>query len=254
MPPGDTDLLGLRASSAPDAPPWLVLVVDDDAEVHAVTRLALSAFEFAGRPVRILEAHSAAEARTRLAQHTDIALILLDVVMETEHAGLDLVRYIRDELKNSIVRIVLRTGQPGQAPPLDVVVRYEIDDYRSKTEMTFERLNISTLTALRAYRLLQQMEQRQRELAQSNQDLERFAYVASHDLQAPLRSVAGFAQILQKRYTMALDSEGRELLDFVMRGTSDMQALINDLLQLSRVGRSSAARGLVNLNQVLSKV
>ncbi|HUS23939.1 MAG TPA: response regulator, partial [Candidatus Binatia bacterium] len=121
-------------AAAQAAPPWLVLVADDDPEVHAVTRLAIGELRFDGRPLQILSAASAAEARELLARHPGIALILLDVVMESEHAGLDLVRHVRETMGNTTVRIVLRTGQPGQAPPREVVTRYGIDDYRAKTE------------------------------------------------------------------------------------------------------------------------
>jgi diguanylate cyclase (GGDEF)-like protein len=138
--------------------PWTVLVVDDDAEVHAVTRLMLTHARIEGRGLNLLHAHSAAEARPMLARHGDIALVLLDVVMETEHAGLDLAQYVRDQLGNDAVRIVLRTGQPGQAPAHDVVARYNIDDYVAKSELTFERLQILVTTALRTYAQLRHLQ------------------------------------------------------------------------------------------------
>src|SRR5687767_5445574 len=93
--------------------PWKLLVVDDEPEVHQVTRLVLSSFRFENRPIEFLSAHSAEQARAMLRDQPDIAVMLLDVVMETDQAGLDLVRYVRDELRNHFIRIVLRTGQPG---------------------------------------------------------------------------------------------------------------------------------------------
>jgi diguanylate cyclase (GGDEF)-like protein len=151
------------ASDAPaEAPvtgaPWILLIVDDDPEVHAVTRLMLTHARIEGRALTLLHAHSAAEAKPMLARTPDIALALLDVVMETEHAGLDLAQYIRDQVGNDAIRIVLRTGQPGQAPAHDVVARYNIDDYVAKAELTFERLQILVTTALRTYAQLRHLQ------------------------------------------------------------------------------------------------
>jgi diguanylate cyclase (GGDEF)-like protein len=159
----DDDLLVFAAEPDPAvttlAPaPWLVLVVDDDPSVHSVTKLALRDLTHAGRKLLFLSAYSAAEARQILASYRDIALVLLDVVMESEDAGLNLARAIREELCNQYVRIILRTGQPGQAPEREVVVRYDINDYRAKDELTAARLWTSVLTALRAYEQIKALE------------------------------------------------------------------------------------------------
>lgn len=145
---------------------WRILVVDDDPEVHAVTRLALKNLQFAGRGVEILSASSAAQARVVLETEDDIAIVLLDVVMETDDAGLRLVQCIRKELKNSTVRIILRTGQPGQAPEAEVVTTYDINDYKAKTELTVQKLFTTTVTALRAYDYLCALDAHRRGLQQ----------------------------------------------------------------------------------------
>ncbi len=147
------------------APPWKVLVVDDDTEVQAVTRVTLGTLEAEGRPLQLIMASSGAQARVLFQQHSDIALILLDVVMETETSGLDFVRFVREEMHNRNARIVLRTGQPGETPPLDIMAEYEIDDYRTKTELTYERLTILVSAALRTHALLLQMESQRRVVA-----------------------------------------------------------------------------------------
>ncbi len=134
------------------APPWRVMIIDDEPEVHEVTRLVLDDFRFENRGLDFLHAYSAAEAREQLSKHSDVAVVLLDVVMETEQAGLELVHFIRRELANPHVRIVLRTGQPGQAPEREVVARYDINDYKEKTELTSERLFTTLYATLRAYR------------------------------------------------------------------------------------------------------
>jgi CheY-like chemotaxis protein len=138
--------------------PWRVLVVDDDADVHAVTRLALRNVSFKGRELELFSAHSAAEGFERLRDTAGIALVLLDVVMETEDAGLVLARRIREELGNRSVRLVLRTGQPGQAPEQRVIVDYDINDYKAKTELTTQRLFTAVISALRAYETLTMLE------------------------------------------------------------------------------------------------
>lgn len=141
-------------SATPPQPRWTVLIVDDVPDMHVVTKLAMRGFTFEGRGIEWLSAHSATEARELLATRRDIALALLDVVMESDRAGLDLARHIRDELGNRTMRIVLRTGEPGEAPPLSVIDDYEIDDYYNKTEMTLERMTILFKSALRTHRLL----------------------------------------------------------------------------------------------------
>lgn len=131
---------------------WIVLIVDDEREVHAVTEMALSDFQFQGRRLHFLHAYSAREAKAMLAEQSNIALVLLDVVMETDNAGLSVVEYVRNELQNNFVRIILRTGQPGQAPELEVISRYDINDYKNKTELTRTRLFTTVHTSLATYR------------------------------------------------------------------------------------------------------
>ncbi len=94
----------------------------------------------------------------------DVAAVLLDVIMETDVAGLELVEYIRNELKNETVRIILRTGQPGQAPERRVIVQYDINDYKAKTELTADKLFTSLTAALRSYQQLERMVQTRRGL------------------------------------------------------------------------------------------
>lgn len=146
----DDDLL--EDTPQPDVVPWVLLIVDDEPGIHDITKLALQRFSYEGRPVVFLSAYSAQEALEILSMRDDIAMILLDVVMETDHAGLDCARQIRDELQNNDVRIVLRTGQPGQAPEEDVILAFDINDYRAKTELTTQRLFTTVVSALRSYR------------------------------------------------------------------------------------------------------
>lgn len=233
--------------------PWLVLVVDDEPDVHAVTRLTLEKERFGERPVRLLYASSGAEGRRLLAEHPGIALVLLDVVMESDEAGLLFVRHVREELGNRRLRIVLRTGQPGIAPPREIVQRYQIDDYRTKTELTSERLYVSVAAALRSFALLEEQAQRERELLLSNQELERFAYVASHDLQTPLRAIVGYTQLLQRRYASSLPPDGVILIDSVADSGKRLSELIRSLLEFSDLGQRQRAWQAISLETLLAR-
>jgi signal transduction histidine kinase/DNA-binding response OmpR family regulator len=126
--------------------------------------MVLADFRFQDRPVEILSAYSGAETVAMLRERSDIALVLLDVVMEGEHSGLEVVRCIREDLDNRLVRIVLRTGQPGQAPAEQVVRIYDINDYQAKTEMTAQRLTITVITALRTWENLRHLDRQRRGL------------------------------------------------------------------------------------------
>lgn len=131
---------------------WKVLIVDDEPEVHAITKLALNDFTLNGRALTFMSAFDGEEAKRVLRAHNDIAVVLLDVVMESDDAGLRVADYIRNDLENHFTRIILRTGQPGQAPEKDVIINYDINDYKSKTELTAQKLFTVIIAALRSYR------------------------------------------------------------------------------------------------------
>jgi CheY-like chemotaxis protein len=134
--------------------PWRILIVDDDVDVHVVTKFALSTASFQGRRLAFVHAYSAAEALVKLRETPDIALILLDVIMETADAGLQLARQVREQLGNALVRIILRTGQPGQAVEHSIIVDYDINDFWSKADLTTRKLFTTVIAALRAYATL----------------------------------------------------------------------------------------------------
>ncbi len=140
-----------RPAPAGAVPAWRILIVDDEREVHAATLFALKDLIVAGRPLEFLHAYSADEARSVMERMPGIAVVLLDVVMEKDDAGLQLVRVIRDELGCADTRIILRTGQPGYAPELEVIRDYDINDYKTKSELTRTRLITSLTTAIRSY-------------------------------------------------------------------------------------------------------
>ncbi|MEB3887068.1 PAS domain S-box protein [Lyngbya sp. CCY1209] len=162
--PGTTN----RAGSEPA---WKMMLVDDDPDVHRATKLILKNVTFENKPLSFICAHSAAEARTAIAAHPDTAVLLLDVVMETDDAGLELVKYIRKQLKNEFVRIILKTGHPGKAPPSSAIVEYDINDYQTKVEMTQQKLIATVIFALRSYRDILHLEGSRRALQELNQNL-----------------------------------------------------------------------------------
>ena len=134
-----------------NAEPWKVLIVDDDRDVAAMTILVLRDVEVEGRPLNLLSAYSAAEAKEILSEHPDIGLALIDVVMETPNAGLDLIRHIRQDMGNKLIRLVVRTGQPGHAPEQSVIIDYDISDYKEKTELSAQKLFSLAYAGLRSY-------------------------------------------------------------------------------------------------------
>lgn len=138
--------------------PWKLLVVDDEESVHAVTRVALSDLRYRDRPIALFSAFSAQQAFEVLCHETDIAICLLDVVMEADDAGLRLVQRIRQELGNQAIRIILRTGQPGQAPEQRVILDYDINDYKAKSELSAQRLFTSVVAALRSYETIVELQ------------------------------------------------------------------------------------------------
>ncbi|MGR6872763.1 DUF3369 domain-containing protein [Pseudomonas sp. HK3] len=146
--------------------PWNILLVDDEPGVHQVTLMVLRGFEFDNRPLNLISAYSGEQGREIMASRDDIALAIVDVVMESDHAGLELVRCIREDLQNNYTRLVLRTGQPGQAPEEDVISNYDIDDYKDKTELTSNKLLTLMYASLRSYRDICVIDSHRRSLEQ----------------------------------------------------------------------------------------
>ncbi|MGO4476956.1 putative bifunctional diguanylate cyclase/phosphodiesterase [Massilia sp. 2TAF26] len=157
---------GAPDNEAGSAGAWRVLIVDDDADVHSTTTFALGSLELHGRKLAFLHAYSAAEARALLEREGDIAVVLLDVVMEEADAGLHLVRHIRETLGRHDLRIILRTGQPGYAPEMDAIRGYDINDYRTKSELTRTKLYTSVASAIRAYEQIRALEASRQGLAE----------------------------------------------------------------------------------------
>ena len=149
---------------------WHVLIVDDEEEIHNVTRFALSDYYYKNKSLHFYNAYNGNQSIDILKENPHIALVLLDVVMETHDAGLKVVERIRKELGNEFIRIILRTGQPGQAPEEDVILKYDINDYKNKTELTDKKLFTTITTSLRSYADIIEIESFRQNLEQKVQE------------------------------------------------------------------------------------
>ena len=235
---------------------WKMMIVDDDFEVHQATKLALRSFTFEGKPLTFLSAFSGTEAKKLIAVHPDTAFILLDVVMETNDAGLRVIQYIREELKNQIVRVILRTGQPGDAPEESVILNYDINDYKLKVELTRQKLITSAIAALRSYRDLITIEQQAAQLAQALHNLQQIQYslvqkekmsalgnlvtAIAHEINNPINFIAGNMKPAQEYihdllalidlYRLTFPDPGAEIEEAI--ATIDLDYLQEDLPKL----------------------
>ncbi|MGJ7916074.1 HD domain-containing phosphohydrolase [Massilia sp. LXY-6] len=202
--------MSFLSSAAPKLAPWKVLLVDDEPDIHDITKLTLSRFRLDGRSLSFLHAYSGEEAKQVLAREKDIALVFLDVVMEREDSGLEVARWMRQELDNQFTRIVLRTGQPGQAPEERVIVDYDINDYKEKTELDRTKLFTTTFAALRAYRDIMKVEDARRVQLTYREGLERVIAASAHIFQQ--RNLKDFASGLLQQVVALLRLEQSMLL------------------------------------------
>lgn len=134
---------------------WPVLLVDDEPDVLSISRLAMKNFDVYGLPLKIYTANSKADAIRLMTDNVEVgcnlAVAFLDVVMESDHAGLQLCDYIRNDLGNKLTQIFIRTGQPGIAPERQVIDRYDINGYFSKVEATEDKLYSLVKSSVRQY-------------------------------------------------------------------------------------------------------
>ncbi len=205
-------------------PAWKVIIADDEPDIHIITKMTLRDFVFDGSKLEIFSAYTAQEAFAVVKKHPDAAIILLDVVMESDHAGLRLVRSIREELGNEKIRIILRTGQPGKAPEADIIARYDINDYRLKTDLTASRLSTLIYSCLRSYRDIATIEE-------SKQTLERMIDASASIFQR--RSTAGFAEEVLDQFARLL-SDRRNAM-----GGAALKRRTSRVAALAATGRNS---------------
>jgi CheY-like chemotaxis protein len=194
--------------------PWKIIIADDNEEIHSVAKLVLDDYYFKGRNLKFFDAYSGEQTRQLIEQHPDAAFILLDVVMETDHAGLEVVRYIREELKNNIVQIVLNTGQPGQAPEQEVISKYEINDYKSKTEFNAKKLITSVTASLRAFSLSSSLSQANSELNNYKNHLEELVKKRTIELKEANDKLA--QEVEERKHAQKALQQSNELLGNIL--------------------------------------
>ncbi len=236
---------------------WKVMVIDDEKSVHDITCLTLNDFLFEGRGIIFLNAYSLAEAKACFALHPDTALMLVDVVMETEDSGLNFVHHVREELKNNLVQIAIRTGQPGSAPENEVISKYKINSYFSKTEVTAQKLVSLVTTSLRTYQLSRQLDrelakrkeaelelrdlnknlekkiqERTRELSRANRLKSQFLANMSHEIRTPMNGIIGMSNLLLDE---VLTEKQHEFVSIVHSSANTLLTLINDILDLNKI-------------------
>ncbi len=195
---------------------WKILIVDDEAQIHTATDIALRKFVYKNKSLKFINAYSAKEAKQLIQEHPDVAIILLDVIMETDDAGLEFVKYVRQVLGNQLVRIILRTGQPGQVPEKSVIINYDINDYKTKTELTTSKLYTTVLTALRSFCLGHKL---QSEIERREQ-VEKALRISEEKEQQKALALEHFVKELQETQLQLVQSEKMSSLGQLVAGVA----------------------------------
>lgn len=252
---------------------WKVLIVDDEEDIHQITHFVLDDYVYQGKRLWLLSAYSAEEAKMLFQQHADTALILLDVVMETNDAGLKLVKYIREVEQNHFVRIILRTGQPGYAPEKEVILKYDINDYKNKTELTDQKLFTVITASLRSYSDIMtiesyrqnleekvaartiELQEKNQVLLRLNQDKNEFLGIAAHDLKNPLASIQSLANLIRTSFD---DFARDKVIDFARMieiSSQRMFELIKNLLDVNAIesGKTNLSFNELDMNHLIQR-
>ncbi|MBT1248112.1 HD domain-containing phosphohydrolase [Thermosipho sp. 1244] len=179
---------------------WKVLLVDDEEDIHALTSIILKDIKFKNKRIKLLSAYSAKQAKELLIKEKDISLSIIDIVMENENSGLELVKFIRETLNNQIMRIVIRTGQPGYAPPRDIILKYNINDYREKSELSSNGLFTMVIARLREYSEIKKLYS-QKNLLEKFDTIDSSKIVSINDLKRILEDTLNTSVVITKAET-----------------------------------------------------
>lgn len=198
---------------------WRVLIIDDDEAVHQVTRLVLSDAFIEGRKLELISVFSKQEAKEYLTKDSDFCMAFVDVVMETDHAGLELVEWIRNDLKNQAIRLVLRTGQAGTAPEAKVIKEFDINDYKEKTDFTSGKMMTTVYAGIRAYRDIMTI--------QRSLDAFKQLITATHDL-LQINQLRSFGSAALNHLLTLMDVESSAL--YIARNQVDFDKEVSNMI------------------------
>ncbi len=238
-----------KQNAVPGQATWKIMLVDDEPALHDVTRVAIGHIVYKGKPLEFIDAYSGEQAKQLIKKHPDTVLILLDVIMEQEDAGLRVVQYIREELKNHFVRIVLRTGQPGQVPETEIILNYDINDYKEKTELTKQKLLTTIISCLRSYHDMMLIEESRHQLEQNERALllaKRAAESANkakttffanmgHELRTPLNAIIGYSEMLEEEAEYLGMQQCISDINKIHQAGTHLLRLLSGILDLSKI-------------------
>ena len=231
---------------------WNILVVDDEEAVHDVTRLVLKNVTVLDKKLVIYSAYSAAQAKELMLSNVTFAFALIDVVMETDKAGLALIKWIRESLHDNNIRLVLRTGQPGEAPEQDIISHYDIHDYKEKNELTSKKLFTLSYSCLRTYNDIIKAKEMEKMLRHSEK-MDVVGQLASgiiHDFNNILGIILGNAELLQQT-PYENDKQARKV-NSIHKAALMGKDITNKLHSFTT--NKSEQKEIVNINDLITKM
>jgi len=233
---------------------WKILIIDDEEEVHTMTQKVLKKFVFQNKSLEILNAYNGTEALEILKKHDDIAMVLLDVVMKSDDAGLIVAKKIREELKNKAIRIILRTGQSGLNPDKEVILNYDINDYKEKTELTSNKLYITVLTAIRSYNDIQTIKQNEQQLLNQS----KFAAMGemmdaiAHQWKQPLGAIKININSLALKSEMGILEEN-DIKNMNTKTNAQISHLVNTIDEFRDMLNNNPEKKLIALTKIIKE-
>lgn len=257
MKPNDTNppkILNIRKEENPvpteDKPRWKMLVVDDDDSILAMTEEVLQDFYFEGKRIEIITASSAKDAKVAYDKHSHIAVAMIDCVMEKNNSGLLLIEYIRHTKNNTEIQLVLRTGQPDFAPAHNMLMKYSINDYLSKTELTSQKLTHRVIAYLRTYSMMREisiLHQQSRHVAKQTDQA--FSKI-SHQMLSLSRDI--------RDYSKGLSIEQHELFiqHMIESKSKKLSSLLSTITSIDNTGDTSAlfTQSITQLKEMINDI
>lgn len=220
---------GIQIEVVKTMSPWKILVADDEEAVHQLMRIVLRDYAFEGQGVRIVDAYSGEEAKALLTAHPDIAVVFLDIVMETNQTGLDIIHFIRKEQQNSIIQIVLQTGQTGIPPEFEIITKYSVNEYLSKVELSSRKLFTTVTTLLRSYSLSYSVNQLNKKLKKELSERKLFEQAlknAQNELENRVNERT--KELILANYKMAMEIEERNRAEKALRESEERHRALFD--------------------------